>query len=96
MGGGVKSSCLFGLCDSTELGGPLQWANTSRSKCAWAQAYYQRKRQERKSHACALRCLGQRWLKILWRMFQTGKPYDEAYHTRNPVRHGSRVLALQP
>ena len=72
------------------------WANASRSKCAWAQAYYRRKRQEGKSHACALRCLGQRWLKILWKMLETGQPYDEAYHTRNQVRHGSWVLALQP
>jgi len=72
------------------------WVNASRRKCAWAQVYYQRKRQEGKSHACALRCLGQRWLKILWKMLETNRPYDEAYHTRNQVRHGSWVLALQP
>src|SRR5690348_2412312 len=35
------------------------------SACAWAQAYYQRHRAAGQSHACALRCLGQRWLKIL-------------------------------
>lgn len=59
------------------------WADLSRKKCAWAQIYYQQKRQEGKSHACALRCLGQRWLKILWKMWQTSKPYDEQLHTRN-------------
>ena len=45
---------------------------------------------------CALRCLGQRWLKILWKMRQTGRPYDEALHLRNQLRHGSWVLALAP
>lgn len=70
------------------------WANLSRSGCAWAQAYYQQKRDEKMSHACALRCLGQRWLKILWKMWQTRTPYDEAMHTLNQTRHGSWVVAL--
>ena len=54
------------------------WANASRQTCAWAQAYYQQKRAEGHSHASALRCLGKRWLKILWRLWQSGHPYDEA------------------
>ena len=69
------------------------WANLSRDECAWAQVYYQDKRDKGKSHACALRCLGQRWLKILWKMWQTRTPYDEALHTRNQLKHGSWVLA---
>ena len=72
------------------------WADLSRKKCAWAQIYYQQKRQEGKSHACALRCLGQRWLKILWKMWQTRTCYDEQMHTRNQLKHGSWVLALTP
>jgi transposase len=70
------------------------WANLSRNKCAWAEIYYRQKRKEGKSHACALRCLGQRWLKILWKMWQTGTRYDEQLHTRNQIQHGSWVLAL--
>ena len=38
-----------------------------------------------------LRCPGQRWLKILWKMRQTNRPYDEALHTRNQVLHGSQL-----
>jgi len=72
------------------------WANLSRKKCSWAQIYYQQKRLEGKSHACALRCLGQRWLKILWKIWQTKKPYDEQMHMRNQIKHGSWVLALTP
>lgn len=70
------------------------WSNLSRTKCAWADAYYRQKRSEGKSHACALRCLGQRWIKILWKMWQTHAPYDEALHTRNQTKHGSWILKL--
>ena len=70
------------------------WADLSRHYCTWAQVYYQQKRQEGKSHACALRCLGQRWLKILWKMWQTKTPYNEQTHTRNQTQHGSWVIAM--
>jgi transposase len=53
------------------------WAGCSLLTCLWARAYYQFKRQEGHSHASALRCLGKRWLKILWRLWQTKQPYDE-------------------
>ena len=70
------------------------WANCSRRQCTWADAYYRQKRTEGKSHACALRCLSQRWLKIVWKMLATNIPYDEALHLRNQIRHGSWNLAV--
>ncbi len=70
------------------------WANLSRAECVWAAAYYDRKRQEGKNHAMALRCLGQRWFKILQRMRQDHRPYDEAVHLRNMTRRGAWKLAL--
>lgn len=72
------------------------WADCSRKFCTWAAAYYQAQRAKGKSHACALRCLGQRWLKILWKMWQSHRSYDEALHARNQQKHGSWVLQLQP
>lgn len=72
------------------------WADQSRRWCAWAQAYYQQKKRQGLAHAAALRCLGQRWLKILWRMWQDGAAYDEGLHLRNQVAHGSWVVALVP
>ena len=56
---------------------------------AWAAVYYEQLRTRGKSHACALRCLGQRWLKILWKMWQTGIRYDAELHARNQLKHGS-------
>lgn len=72
------------------------WADESRQACAWADAYYQRKKAQGQSHAQALRCLGQRWLKILWRMWHDRTPYDEASHMKSLARSGSWVLTLLP
>jgi len=71
------------------------WANLSRQSCAWAAVYYDQLRERGKSHSCALRCLGQRWLKILWKMWQNRTRYDAELHTRNQLKHGSWLLKLQ-
>ena len=72
------------------------WADLSRRCCPWASVYYQALRKRGQSHACALRCLGHRWLKILWKMWQTQQPYVADLHTRNQIQHGSWVLKLHP
>jgi len=72
------------------------WANASRTKSAWAGVYYDRKRAEGKSHACALRCLASRWIRILWKLLETGMPYDESRHLRSQIKHGSWVLEQRP
>jgi len=72
------------------------WADCARRAAPWAQTYYQKKRQDGMSHACALRCLGQRLLKILWKMIQTRTPYDADLHAKNQLAHGSWVLQLLP
>jgi transposase len=71
------------------------FAHKSTEQCAWAKTYYDTLRQKGKSHAQALRCLGQRWLKILWKMWQTRTDYDEGLHLKNQLAHGSWVLQLQ-
>ena len=70
------------------------WADCARHSAPWAQIYYRQKREEGKSHACALRCLGHRLLKILWKMIQTRQPYDADLHAKNQQLHGSWVLKL--
>lgn len=69
------------------------WAQCSRFKSAWAEAYYKSLRARGKSHACALRCLAQRWLEILWKMWQDRRPYDAELHLANLKKHGSVTLA---
>lgn len=87
----LRRQCNRGLRHTVHL-----FANLSRATCSWADVYYRQKRKQGKSHAQALRCLGQRWLKILWKMLQTSTPYDPELHTKNQLRHGSWVLKLQP
>jgi len=70
------------------------WAECFWKYSSWGKVYYRKKRQEGKSHACALRCLAQRLLKILFRMILDHKPYDADLHARNQEKHGSWVLSL--
>ena len=70
------------------------WADGFRKASAWGQIYYQKKKDEGMSHACALRCLGQRLLKILFRMLENQTPYNAELHARNQQIHGSWVLKM--
>jgi transposase len=72
------------------------WVDLSRHYCDWARVYYEAHRKKGQGHACALRCLGTRWLKIIAAMIRNQTPYDAATHTRNQLQHGSWVLQLQP
>lgn len=71
------------------------FADKSRARSSWAAVYYDTLRQRGMTHAQALRCLGQRWLKIIWKMWQSHSPYDPALHMRNQLAHGSWVLQIQ-
>ena len=94
--GQIRRHRLRHACDLTLRSTVHQWADHSRKTCPWAQTYYRAHRAKGQSHACALRCLGQRWLKILWKMWQTRSPYNESLHTRNQTKHGSWVLQFKP
>jgi transposase len=85
----LRRACNKGLGATVHL-----WADLSRRRCVWAEAYYRKKRDDGMGHAAAVRCLGQRWVKILWKMWQTRTPYDEALHARNQTAHGSWVIRL--
>lgn len=71
----IRRACNVHLRQAVHL-----WANASRAACGWAQAYYEAHRQKGQSHACALRCLGQRWLDILWKMWRDHTRYDGDLH----------------
>ncbi|MBN8457292.1 MAG: IS110 family transposase [Verrucomicrobia bacterium] len=87
----VRRSCNKHLRAAVHL-----WAGLAAQRCPWSRVYYQAQRERGQSHACALRNLGQRWLKILWKMWQTGSAYEAAFHTRNQLDHGSWVLKINP
>ena len=72
------------------------FADKSREQSAWAHTYYQALRERGKPHAQALRCLAQRWLKIIWKMWQDRTHYDADVHMKNQLAHGSWVLQVRP
>jgi len=67
------------------------YAGASRARCEWAETYYQRQRQAGKSHSGALRHLSNKWLPIIYRMWQDRAPYDEAaYRAARESRQAPR------
>jgi transposase len=59
-----------------------QWARCSLRRSAWANAYWVEVRKRSHGDNDAYRRLGNRWLAICWKLWQTGEVYDEAYHLR--------------
>jgi transposase len=56
----------------------VEWANQTRRYSYWAKAFYDRKRNEGKSHQAILCMLAFKWISILFRCWQTNTPYDES------------------
>ena len=67
-----------------------QWAKLSLRSSVWANAYYQQIRPHCQSESHAFRCLANRWLAILWRLWQDQVHYDEVYHSQQ------RTIKSQP
>jgi transposase len=92
--GQINKARIRWACDTVLRHTVHLWANCSRKKSPWAQAYYAQKRSQGHDHASALRCLGKRWLKILWRLWTDRQSYDESRHQQNQKQHGSWVIPL--
>lgn len=57
------------------------WAFTSIRLSPWARAAYDGSKAKGHHHYRALRGLGARWARVLWRCWQDGIPYDLGRHT---------------
>jgi transposase len=55
-----------------------EFAALSITKCRWAKAFYQSQIKKGKSSATATRALAFKWIRIIYRMWQTSTPYDDA------------------
>jgi transposase len=64
-----------------------QWALASLTHSTWANAYWQQVRPHCDSNSHAYRCLANRWLAVVWKMWQTRQPYNEAYHLQQRAQH---------
>ena len=71
----------------------VEWAGSTIPGSFWASAYYQRQRDRGCSHQAALRALAYKWIRILYRCWQTRTPYDESTYLHALKRRGSPLLA---
>ena len=66
-----------------------QFAEQSVKQSSWAAAYFHNARSRGLTKSHAYRCLANRWLKIIWTLWQR----HEAYHLRQIQRHRRPVSA---
>jgi transposase len=86
--GKKKVASFRWACNKTLRSAVAVLADSSRKHNPWAREIYERARARGHDHPHAIRILGRAWLRVIWRMWQDGTPYD-------PARHGSlnRLLA---
>jgi transposase len=71
-----------------------EWAWISTRFCPWARAYYDRQRAKNKSHHAAVRALAFKWIRIVFRCWKDGKPYDDSRYTDALPKSGNPVNLL--
>jgi len=67
----------------------VEWAGLTVVYSAWAKVYYQRMKAKGKGHHVILRSLAFKWIRVLWKCWQTRTPYDEAVYLRQLARRKS-------
>ncbi|MGH2800250.1 MAG: IS110 family transposase [Thermoleophilaceae bacterium] len=76
-------------CDKRLRDAVCTLANSTRHHHPWARGFYLAARARGLDHPHAIRVLGRAWLRVLWRCWQDGVPYD-------PSKHGNlRRLRLE-
>lgn len=70
----------------------VEWAAETIPRSFWAGAYYRQQREKGGSHQAALRALAFKWIRILYRCWQTRTPYDESAYLNSLRRRGSPLL----
>jgi len=71
----------------------VEWAGATIPRSFWAAAYYRQQRAKGCSHHAAVRALAFKWIRILYRCWQTRTPYDESTYLNALQRRGSPLLA---
>jgi len=72
------------------------WARESLKQSPFAAAYYSQVRPRCDSDNHALRCLGNRWLAIAWKLWQSHQPYDEGYQLHQRAERSQPKPAAAP
>ena len=70
----------------------VEYAGESIRHCVWAKAYYQGLRAKGQSHQAAVRALAYKWIRIIYRCWQTRTNYDEARYMEVLRNKGSVLV----
>ena len=70
-----------------------EWAGLSRFHSPWAQAFYQMKTAQGMGHHAIVRALAYKWIRILWRCWQTHTGYQEERYLAALRNAGSPIIA---
>ena len=70
----------------------VEWAGESIRHSFWARAYYAQQRAKGSTHQAATRALAFKWIRILYRCWQTNTPYDESTYLNALARRGSPLI----
>lgn len=63
-----------------------QWAIAATWHSPWARRYFEQVHSRCHSQSQAYRSLANRLLAVAWKLWQTGKPYDETYHWQQCIQ----------
>lgn len=70
----------------------VEYAGESIRHSEWAQAFYLSQKEKGKSHQAAVRALAYKWIRIIWKCWQTREKYDEARYVECLRRKGSKLV----
>ena len=70
----------------------VEWAAQTINKSYWAGEFYRQQRAKGSTYQAAVRALAFKWIRILYRCWQTRTPYDEVVYLKALERRGSPLL----
>ena len=72
----------------------VEWAGQTVVHCGWANQYYHKQKKAGKRHQAILRALAFKWVRIVWRCWRDGVPYDDKRYLAALTRRGSDLVAI--
>ena len=69
-----------------------EFAAHSIGSSGWAEAYYRAAKENGKSHHAVVRSLAHKWIRIIFRCWKDGRPYDEQTYLQALKRTGSPLI----
>ena len=70
-----------------------EWAGHSIGFCGWARIYYEQQRKHGAGHHAAVRALAFKWIRIAYRCWKDGIPYDDPRYLQSLRRRGSPLVS---